>query len=136
MAGAALSFAQSFRVIGQDLEGRGVHSFELGKFKEEYIVEMDRGGRGGKSRDKTILKRITEKIHGVDDSQISNSLRFTSAKLFWADAQRRLQRSDSRGLPNAGKLSLVLRVLGDFLDEKGRRRLRHFLVQRFDTRQL
>jgi hypothetical protein len=119
MAVATLSFAQSLRVIGQDLEGLEAHAFELAKLNDEYIVALDHGGVRGEARNRTILKRIGRKIHGIDDAQTSNRLRFTQAGLFWTDSQRRLQRGAASGVPDAGKLSLALRVLGNFLDERG-----------------
>lgn len=118
MAGAGPSFAQSLRVIGQDLEGLGVKAFELGKVADDYVVDMDCHGPERKLRDKSLLTRITKKIHGVNDPPVPNPLRFTTEQIVWADIERGSHRGQSGGVPDAGKLSLVLRVLGNFLDER------------------
>jgi len=117
MAGGVLSISQSLRVIGQDLEGLGVKAFELDKQSDEYVVQVDCNGTGGRLQGQNLLKRITEKFHGID-SQISNPLRFTTAQIVWSDIERAVHRGDSSRMPDPGKLSLVLRVLGNFLDEK------------------
>jgi hypothetical protein len=113
MSGTTLSYAQSLRVIGQDLESLSVDSFHLDKSNDQYIVQMNRS-----KPEKTILKRITERIQRSDGKQNPNPARFTTSQLLWSDNERRLKRGGSEGIPDANKLSLVLRVIGDFLDEK------------------
>jgi len=115
-----LSYAQSLRVVGQDLDALGVDSFELAKWGEDYIVWPKRTEFTRKrSTDKGFLSKITQKILGRDDSdkEIPNRLYFTPSEIAWTDIQRRLERkidspSDRRDL------SFVLRVLGDYLDRK------------------
>jgi len=41
MTPAALSYAQSLRVMGQALEALRIDSFELEKRGDEYVVRMD-----------------------------------------------------------------------------------------------
>ena len=116
----SLSYAQSLRVVGQDLDALGVESFELAKWGDDYIVWPKRTEFTRKlSADKGFLLKITQKILGRDDpdKEIPNHLYFTPSEIACADIQRRLERkidspSDRRDL------SFVLRVLGDYLDRK------------------
>jgi hypothetical protein len=117
MAGGALSIAQTLRVIGQDLETLGVRAFELSKLSEEYVVQVDRNGSGDRVQGKNLFQRINEKFHGAG-SEISNPLHFATEQIIWSDIERAVHRDDSSRVPDSGKLSLVLRVLGNFLDEK------------------
>jgi hypothetical protein len=115
-----VSYAQSLRVVGQDLEALGVDSFELAKWGDDYIVWPKRTEVPRKlSADKGFLSKVRQKILGHDDSdkEIPTRLYFTPAEIAWADTQRRAERkidspSDRRDL------SFVLRVLGDYLDRK------------------
>jgi hypothetical protein len=118
MAGGAISFSQSLRVIGQELESLGVDAFELGKLDDEYVVQMDGNGTAGKLSNNTLLKRISEKFHGVD-SQIPSRLRFSTEQIIRSDIERAVRRAETSGIPNSGSLPLILRVLGNFLDERG-----------------
>jgi hypothetical protein len=118
MAGGTLSFSQSLRVIGQELESLGVDAFELGKLDDEYVVQMDRNGADEKSSNNSLLKRISEKMHGAGDSQMA-PLRFTTEQIIRSDIERAVRRAESSGIPNSGNLSLILRVLGNYLDERG-----------------
>lgn len=120
-----LSYAQSLRVIGQDLENLGINSFELEKIGDEYIVRTIRNDTGRKSSH-GVLTTITEKILGPEASagEIPNPLRFGTPAILRSDRQRRLKRCEPDGMP-LRNLSLVLRVLGDYLDRK---RARDFVI--------
>jgi hypothetical protein len=114
----SLSYAQSLRVVGQDLDALGVDSFELAKWGDDYIVWLAEFTRKP-SAEKGFLSKITQKILEHDDShkEIPNRLYFTPAQIVWSDVQRRLKRqSDSPS--DRRDLSFVLRVLGDYLDRK------------------
>lgn len=101
------------------MAGLGVRAFELGKFDDEYVVELERGAPGEKQREKSFLERISDKFNSVEDTAtVSSPLRFTKAKILGADMLRQSQRSDSGGVPDTANLSVKLRVLGDFLDKK------------------
>ena len=64
----SLSYAQSLRVVGQDLDALGVESFELAKWGDDYIVWPKRTEFTRKlSADKGFLLKITQKILGRDD---------------------------------------------------------------------
>jgi hypothetical protein len=116
----SLSYAQSLRVIGQDLDALGVDFFELAKWGDDYIVWPGHAEFTSKlSAEKGFLSKITQKILGHEDSarEIPNRLYFTPADIIWADRQRRLKRKT--GSPSDLRdLSFVLRVLGDYLDRQ------------------
>ena len=117
----SLSYAQSLRVIGQDLDALGVDFFELAKWGDDYIVWPGHAEFTSKlSAEKGFLTKITRKILGHDDSdkEIPNRLYFTPADIIWADTQRRLKRKISGSPSDLRDLSFVLRVLGDYLDRK------------------
>ena len=118
MAGGALSFSQSLRVIGQELESLGVDAFELDKLADEYVVQMDGNGPAGKVSNNAPPKRTAKKFHG-GDSPIPNPLRFSTEQIIRSDIERAVRRAEASGMPNSGNLSLILRVLGNFLDERG-----------------
>jgi len=116
-----LSYAQSLRVVGQDLDVLGVDSFQLAKWDDDYIVWPERTEFTIKlSAEKGFLSKITQKILGQDDSvkELPNRLYFTPSEIVWADTQRRLQRKISAGPSDRRDLSFVLRVLGNYLDRK------------------
>jgi hypothetical protein len=114
----SLSYAQSLRVVGQDLDALGVDSFELAKCGDDYIVWPAEFPRKPSAK-KGFLSKITQKIVEHDDSneEIPDRLHFAPADILWSDIQRRLKRqSDSPS--DRRDLSFVLRVLGDYLDRK------------------
>lgn len=118
----SLSYAQSLRVVGQDLDALGVHSFDLAKWGADYIVWPKRAEPAKPG----VLSKITHMILGDDESdrEVPNRLYFASSKIAGADAQRRSNRrldspSDRRDM------SFVLRVLGDYLDRKN---VDHFTI--------
>jgi hypothetical protein len=118
-----VSYAQSLRVVGQDLEALDVDSFELAKWGDDYIVWPKRAETPEKlSPDKGFLSKIKKAVFEHDDpgKEIPTRLYFTPAEIAWADTQRRLERKiDS--LSDRRDLSFVLRVLGDYLDRKNAR---------------
>ncbi|MGH7796833.1 MAG: hypothetical protein ACREQ2_18365 [Candidatus Binatia bacterium] len=120
MAAEALSYAQSLRVIGQDLHGLGIDSFELDKTGDQYTVRMNTDEPAPRSRKSTFLDRVVARTRGSETSarQIPNPRQFTRSKILWLDVEKRLRRSESNAMPDARNLSLVLRVLGDYLDRK------------------
>jgi len=120
MTAEALSNAQSLRVIGQQLAGLGINSFELDKRGDEYTVRMDRGESAGKSREKTFPKSIFEKTPGAPDTarEIPNPLCFSTSQIIWSDTENQLRRGQPTAMPDVRDLSTLLRVLGDYLDRK------------------
>ena len=61
-----LSYAQSLRVVGQDLDALGIDSFQLAKWDDDYIVWPERTEFARKlSAEKGFLSKITQKILGI-----------------------------------------------------------------------
>jgi hypothetical protein len=119
-----LSYAQSLRVIGQDLDAFGVDGFELEKWANDYIVWPKKSEfTRTLSAEEGLLSKIIRKILGHDDpeKEIPTRLYFRPADLVWADIQRELNRKASTGPSDRRDLSFVLRVLGDYLDRKNAR---------------
>jgi hypothetical protein len=116
-----LSYAESLRVVGQDLDALGVDSFRLAKSGDHYIVWPEGSEFTTKlSGKKGFLAKITQKILGEDDSdkKLPRSMYFTSAEIVSSDTQRRLQRKISDNPSDRRDLSFGLRVLGNYLDRK------------------
>ena len=115
-----LSYAKSLRVLGQALDGVHIDSFELHQKDAEYIVRTDAAKK--LSWDERLLKGIAERLCGrLDDfNQRVWKLKqaMTNSDVGQLDAKGRFKRSTSRKLSSAGNISLPLRVIGDFLDEK------------------
>ena len=115
-----LSNARSLRVIGQQLAGLGINTFELDKRGDEYTVRIDRSESAGKSQEKTFPKSIFEKTPRASDTarEIPNPLSFSTSQIIWFDTENRLRRGQMNAMPDANDLSTLLRVLGDYLDRK------------------
>ena len=120
MAADALSYAQSLRVIGQDLQGIVTASFELDKSGDQFVVRMSSDEPATTSRKITFLDRIVGRTHGSVTSarQIANPLQFNRSRILWLDVEKRLKRSEPNAMPDSRNLSLTLRVVGDYLDRK------------------
>ena len=128
MTPAALSYAQSLRVMGQALEALRIDSFELEKRGDEYVVRMDPSESAGKlSWDTNFLKTLAEKIWGPGDFEQrdlnpggpTEPLVYKSSDIDRLDSEGRSGRGSQDSMPDARNLSLALRVLGDYLDQKG-----------------
>ena len=122
MTPAALSYAQSLRVMGQALEALRIDSFELEKRGDEYVVRMDPSESAGKlSWDTNFLKTLAEKIWGPGDFEQRdlNPGGPTEPLVYKSSDIDRLDSGSQDSMPDARNLSLALRVLGDYLDQKG-----------------
>lgn len=120
MTAEALSNAQSLRVIGQQLAGLGINSFELDKRGDEYIVRRDRTESTGDAREKTFLESVFKNTPGAPDTEreIPNPLCFSTSQIIWSDTENQLRRGQPTTMPDANELSTLLRVLGDYLDRR------------------
>ena len=116
MIPATKSYAQSLRVIGQALEVIRINAFALEKRGEKYIVH---------NWEPSFLKSITNKVWGTGDSdemvltpqRPPELLVYTSSDTNRLETQGRSRRGSGDSL-DAHKLSLGMRVLGDYLDKK------------------
>jgi hypothetical protein len=123
------SFAQSLRVIGQELERLGIEIFEVERGSENYVVRMKRN-----ISTESLLKRFAKIIRGSSGSteevlsagQAPEPIAFTSSDINWLDSYARSRRGGATHImPDAQKISLGLRVIGDYLDRK---RARSFAI--------
>jgi hypothetical protein len=123
MAAVTLSYAEALRVIGQDLVALGIHSFELAKWADDYIVWVIEDGERPPSVKKTFFEKISQKIlgHSDSDKETLNRMYFPSSDIFLANIERGLKRRTSDSPKDLRDLSFVLRVLGDYLDRKAAR---------------
>ena len=114
MTPATLSYSQSLRVIGQALEVLRINTFTLEKAGGKYIV---------RNWEPSFLESITEKVWGPGDFDkiILNPRGPTEPLIYTSSDTNRLEvLGQSRRGSDSGqerhKLSLALRVVGDYLD--------------------
>jgi len=121
MAPATFSYAQSLRVIGQALQALHIEVFRLEKNDDEYIVRLGRSRSAGKLLwEADFVKSIAEKLLGPSDL-----VRYASSDIDRLEAKGHLGRGGLNSVPDTQNLSLALRALGDYLDQK---RARDFLI--------
>ncbi len=116
MTPATLSYSQSLRVIGQALDVLRINTFTLEKRGEKYSV---------RNWEPSFLKSITEKVWGPGDSDKillnprgpTEPLIYTSSDTNRLEALGRSRRGSDSG-QERHKLSLALRVVGDYLDRQ------------------
>ena len=119
MVAATLSNAQSLRVIGQDLNSLGVREFNLGKKNGEYTlwVEETRFLKPLLER-KPLLKKIGQVLSTAEDAAAdSKPIHISNSEILWAHVAQGIRRKAPDGA-TAHDLSLLLRVLGEHLDER------------------
>ena len=121
MPSETLSYAQSLRVIGQDLDALGVRIFNLGKRGDEYTVWAEEEASAmASTENKNFLKKIAQQFIAPTNSNAAgiNPIRFVTGDILRADTERRLNRNDSESTLDLIHLSVLMRVLGDYLDKK------------------
>jgi hypothetical protein len=105
----------------------GVSSFDLAKDGDDYIVRaMGTKPARGIQFENSFLKRIAEIVWGSADADassldrgvVSEPIRYTPADISWLDIQGASRRGKANAMPDAQKLSQVLRVVGDHLQRK------------------
>jgi hypothetical protein len=117
VAREALSHSQSLRVIGQRLHSTGINAFELNKKGDEYVVRIDANSVVRRLPTVKIAPDvISRNIVGDYPSAAPPYFKFTTAELVWYDKKEKLRRIKASALPDIDNLSVVLRVLGDYLD--------------------
>jgi hypothetical protein len=115
----SLSHSQALRVIGQRLAELGHHVFELKNTGDLYAVHVDPSSAMGQLANGSTATHHSGQTANPDCHAESRLiLEFTAVELRWCDDQNRLQRIRPAALPVVGNLSLMLRVLGDFIDRK------------------
>ena len=112
--GTLTSYAQCLRVIGQQLDTVGISTFELEMERDDYTVRLEHGD--AKSSEKGFFRNVAERLSAQRETP--EVIHFAASDLVWLDLQWKSKRGSAGGVPDPGKLSLNLRVLGDHLDRK------------------
>ncbi len=115
LATPTVSYAQSLRAIGQALETLRLHSFELHKNDADYALRVRISAGAGKV--KTISAKLSVDVEHFKKQGLDLEIPVTRSVIDRLDAEGRSRRGRTPGAPTAN-LSLSLRVLGHFLDEK------------------
>jgi hypothetical protein len=118
-----LSYAQSLRAIGESLEAQGISTFDLEKQGENYMLRViaSQPATGGSFLKKIaqLLGRVANSAREPSDPAIpSQTLCYTSSDISRLVAEQQLQNGRANVMPDAHKLSQVLRVVGDHLARK------------------
>lgn len=120
MAAITLSHSQALRVIGQDLVSISCDSFDLRTIGDDYVV-IWYGSKPALSipSGKAFLNQLLGNRFRRAKAQprASNRLYFSRSEILSANLERQAKRRV--GSPtDVRDLSFVLRVLGDYLDQK------------------
>jgi hypothetical protein len=124
-ASASLSHARALRAIGESLEIKGISCFDLEKSAENYIVRpTDRASaRGAEAK---FIKKVAEIVRRLQKSQkeqpnpktSAQQLCYTPLDVSLLTSEQRTRHGKVNAMPDAHKLSQVLRLVGDDLDRK------------------
>ena len=117
-----LSYAQSLRALGQQLDTLHISAFRLKQNDDGYMVHIDERGRRVKSpARKGLFQNILRRVFLADkvdtDHEISNLIEYNQSNLLWLDTAGKLNRGATEAVPEAN-VSTGLRALGDFLDRR------------------
>jgi hypothetical protein len=119
------SYSQSLRAIGQALETLTVEAFELETESTEYLVRIEsQGSPYLLPSQRTFLRSLVEAVWGSGTAKVNPSpqpardLRYTPADIDWLESEGKAKRGHSDAVPDAHKLSQVLRVIGDHMNRK------------------
>jgi hypothetical protein len=106
-------------VIGQRLHEAGVDGFQLIKQDDRYIVQAAADPIGDALQGRKFPTAKDSPLGYVNDQANFPALTFTAAEICGADREARLSRSRDDSVPDIGRLSVAMRVLGDYLDRHG-----------------
>lgn len=125
----AASYSRSLRAIGQALEVLKVEAFSLETEDIDYLVRVEsQESTHLLPSQRTFLKSLVEAVWGLGAPQADSSpllardLHYTAADIDWLESEGRARRGQSDAVPDAHKLSQVLRVIGDQMNRKFARR--------------
>ena len=128
-----LSYAQSLRAIGESLESLDTIAIDLEKQDENYVLHVtakrkksDPLAAPPSSREGNLLRNITERLwrsHNSDEEPsdlvpFEQALCYTPSDISRLTAEQQAQHGEASVMPNAYRLSQLLRVVGDHLDRK------------------
>jgi hypothetical protein len=123
MKPTSFSYAQSLRTIGESLGALGISTFDLENHGEDYLLRVI---ASEPAREGGFLKRIAQMLwrsHNSDREPSDPAVRaqtlcYTASDISRLMTEQQLQHGRANVLPDAHKVSQVLRVLGDHLDRK------------------
>lgn len=108
----------SLRVIGQSLEVAKVPIFELDRQDDVYVVSSNSLTQAGEWILRHALSPDKFSEEGLHQSPVNRSVRFSASDILRLDDQAKKQRRlDSTSQQMSGRLSQLLRALGDHLDQ-------------------
>ena len=115
-----MAHSKSLEVIGQSLElAKRLPAFELEADGPNYVVTSDSLTQTGEWVLRHALSRNDSSEQTTRKSTDTRSVQFSPADISQLDNQAQQQRRRSSSQPGAsGKLSQLLRTLGDHLDQK------------------
>jgi len=100
----------------------GISCFDLEKKGDDYLIRATAAEFARKMGfGRKLVKRIAQMVcwqFPDPDEKPSQHLRYTPSDICNLDAQVTSQRGEANVMPDAHKLSQVLRVIGDYLDQK------------------
>ena len=109
--------AKALRVIGQDLASLSVAEFSVGRRGDTYTVRFEDRTPSQKP-DSSIRGTIRALLGGKEFARpVSKTLHFFTSELIWKDAAHSFNRKGTEEITDLCELSLMLRALGDFLDD-------------------
>jgi hypothetical protein len=105
-------YSQTFRVIGQSLEERGVHEFSLAWEDEEFIV---RGQRIAQLKQRWFDKLLGKKVVRTERSV---EIHYSLKSLLWLQICGEALRKNPNQIPDYFRLSQTLRTVGRYIDTR------------------
>ena len=109
--------AKALRVIGQDLASLGVVEFNVGRRGDTYTVRFE-DRTPSENPDSSIRRTIRSRLGAKGSARpVTKTLHFFTSELIWTDAARSFNRKGTQEITDLCELSLMLRALGDFLDD-------------------
>jgi hypothetical protein len=109
------------------LEGLQAEAFDLESEGSDYIIRI-KGNEPSveSSRQRDFLKNIVEEVWGPlpPDLEVFHSptpaqlLRYTPSDIERLETEERSKRGNPNAMPDAQRISQVLRVIGDYLNQK------------------
>jgi hypothetical protein len=120
-ASAGLSYAHALRAIGESLETKDISCFDLEKSAENYIVRpTDKAS--ARLAEANIIKKVAELARRFHKSQKEQPdaavLCYTPLDVSLLASEQQTRHGRVNVMPDAHKLSQVLRLVGDDLDRK------------------
>ena len=132
----SLSYSESLRAIGHSLDVLGISTFGLEKQGLNYIVQPT----GSTQKKETVLKRIAARLKESRkrDKQSSEPLSYTPTDISRLAGEQQSQHRKVSVMPDAHKLTQILRVVGYYLDRKEARAFTifvssHSLIVSYET---